>query len=457
MWTIKKILDWSFNYFNKKKINQPKLSAELLLASVLNFTRMQLYLNYNLVLNKGQLSKFKEYVIKRANHMPVQYILKESHFRNLKLYVDENVLIPRPETELLVDKTLELIFENTFLKKLKVIKETKEIRGNKEPEAHKEPEEPEEPEKLKVVKEPKKSKESKEFEEFKGIRHILNIFNSGHNLNSDYNTFNIDLGSFYILEIGTGSGAIVLSIMQEIEKYFQNQIIKFLRSLSLKQIKSDFKNFNDFNDFNDLILEFFLDLKIAATEKSKKALDIAVKNYENLLNNLDNNKNKVIDTSKNKVEINNKMSGEKISGEKGIKIKSNVNLNLEFYNADIIPLEDVSFLEKYNKKINLVVSNPPYIKEENFPKLPQEVKDFEPTQALVAGKKGTEVYESIMKASANLVANDCIFIFETDPLVVNDLKEMLTSAGEFKIHQTEINIEKDYNLLDRIIYFKIAK
>jgi release factor glutamine methyltransferase len=68
---------------------------------------MQLYLNFDHILKEKELAKFKEYILKRVEHVPIQYILGEAHFRNLKLYVDENVLIPRPETELLVDKALE--------------------------------------------------------------------------------------------------------------------------------------------------------------------------------------------------------------------------------------------------------------------------------------------------------------------------------------------------------------
>ena len=67
---------------------------------------MELYLNFDYVLKAKELTKFKEHILRRIEHIPIQYILGEAHFRNLKLYVDENVLIPRPETELLVDKVL---------------------------------------------------------------------------------------------------------------------------------------------------------------------------------------------------------------------------------------------------------------------------------------------------------------------------------------------------------------
>jgi len=111
-WDIRKLLDWAIKYFNTKEIPQPKLSAELLLSSVLGLSRMQLYLNFGYILKEKELVKFKEYILRRLKNEPVQYILKESFFRNLKLYVDRNVLIPRPETELLVDKLLTTLKEN---------------------------------------------------------------------------------------------------------------------------------------------------------------------------------------------------------------------------------------------------------------------------------------------------------------------------------------------------------
>lgn len=106
-WTVKKMLDWGIDFFKKKGIPQPRLSAELLLAAVLKLTRMELYLNHNRVLKPEELATYKNHILKRLEHVPIQYILREAHFRNISLYVDENVLIPRPETELLVDKALE--------------------------------------------------------------------------------------------------------------------------------------------------------------------------------------------------------------------------------------------------------------------------------------------------------------------------------------------------------------
>ena len=106
-WTVKKILEWGIDFFKKKDIPQTRLSAELLLAAVLGLSRMDLYLDYNRVLNKEELGAYKKYILERLKHIPIQYILGEAYFRNIRLYIDKNVLIPRPETELLVERALE--------------------------------------------------------------------------------------------------------------------------------------------------------------------------------------------------------------------------------------------------------------------------------------------------------------------------------------------------------------
>jgi len=106
IWTVKKILEWGIEFFKKKDIPQSRLSSELLLASVLGLSRMELYLNYDRVLTTRELAKYKKYILMRLEHMPVQYILGEAYFRSIKLKVDKNVLIPRPETELLAEKAI---------------------------------------------------------------------------------------------------------------------------------------------------------------------------------------------------------------------------------------------------------------------------------------------------------------------------------------------------------------
>ena len=83
-WNVKSILDWAINYFKNKSIPQPRLSAELLLSSVLDLDRINLYLNYKRVLSKQELAIYKKYILKRIQHVPIQYNLKEANFRKVK-------------------------------------------------------------------------------------------------------------------------------------------------------------------------------------------------------------------------------------------------------------------------------------------------------------------------------------------------------------------------------------
>ena len=98
--------------FEGKDVNNPRLSAELLLADTLNIPRINLYLDFEKPLNENELNSFREKVKRRLNHEPIQYILGYTEFYGLKFKVDPRVLIPRPETELLVEKTIEMLYSS---------------------------------------------------------------------------------------------------------------------------------------------------------------------------------------------------------------------------------------------------------------------------------------------------------------------------------------------------------
>ncbi|MBU4451002.1 MAG: peptide chain release factor N(5)-glutamine methyltransferase [Actinobacteria bacterium] len=309
-WDIRKLLDWAIKYFNLKEIPQPKLSAELLLSSVLGLSRMQLYLNFGYILKEKELAKFKEYILRRLKNEPVQYILKEAFFRNLKLYVDGNVLIPRPETELLVDKLLITL------------------------------------------------KENKE-----------DILSADKTLN--------------ILDIGTGSGNIALSIASEIKNFL-------------------------FGARHDL-------WHIITTDIEKSAIAIAEKNAKKNLSDSE--------------------------------IK-----NIEFINCDIIPDLDKAFNKNYKSRINIVISNPPYITVQDYESLPDEVRNYEPRPALMAGTTGLEIYEKILEKIKDYIDRKlCYMFFEADPNIAGKLKNLL----EKKLNTEFVVIDKDYNQRERIITVKI--
>ncbi|MEM5788871.1 MAG: peptide chain release factor N(5)-glutamine methyltransferase [Syntrophobacteraceae bacterium] len=107
-WTILKVLQWTANYFSSKGISQPRSDAEVLLSYTLGVERIQLYLNYDKPLSPAELARFKELIRRRAASEPTQYIIGKQEFWSLEFEVTRDVLIPRPETEILVEKALEM-------------------------------------------------------------------------------------------------------------------------------------------------------------------------------------------------------------------------------------------------------------------------------------------------------------------------------------------------------------
>jgi release factor glutamine methyltransferase len=101
----------SEKYLAERQVESPRLSAEHLLAKAIGCSRMDLYLNYDRVLGEDVLGDYRADLKKRADHYPLQYILGETEFFSLPFRVSEEVFIPRPETEVLVEKTEELMGE----------------------------------------------------------------------------------------------------------------------------------------------------------------------------------------------------------------------------------------------------------------------------------------------------------------------------------------------------------
>jgi len=110
-WTVIKLIRWATSYLKSHDIDSPRLTGEILLAHTLNFQRIDLYLNYDKPLMPDELQRFKELIKRRIQHEPVAYILGVKEFWSLEFQVNPNVLIPRPETECLVEKVLELLAE----------------------------------------------------------------------------------------------------------------------------------------------------------------------------------------------------------------------------------------------------------------------------------------------------------------------------------------------------------
>jgi len=107
LWTVLRMLEWATEYFSEKKIPDPRLSIEWLLADVLNCKRLDLYLSYERPLSPAELGRLRPLIKRRAAHEPLQYIIGYTEFMNCRIEVNPSVLIPRIETEQLVELLLE--------------------------------------------------------------------------------------------------------------------------------------------------------------------------------------------------------------------------------------------------------------------------------------------------------------------------------------------------------------
>ncbi len=105
-WTLLKLLQWTTGYFREKGIDNPRLDAELLIAAVLELDRVGLYLNYDKPLGSAELDRVRPLVKRRAQREPLQYLLGKTEFWSLEFRVSPAVLIPRADTEVLVEEAL---------------------------------------------------------------------------------------------------------------------------------------------------------------------------------------------------------------------------------------------------------------------------------------------------------------------------------------------------------------
>ena len=108
VWTIMKILNWTKQYFAKKGVENPRLDAEILLCTVLGCERINLYVDFERPLTDEELATFRGYVLRRGAQEPLAYILGEKAFMRNSFKVTKDTLVPRPETELLVENIIHL-------------------------------------------------------------------------------------------------------------------------------------------------------------------------------------------------------------------------------------------------------------------------------------------------------------------------------------------------------------
>lgn len=258
----------------------PKLDTEILLQKALgDVDRLYIQLNLDKKLSDEQLKCFNEMINDRLNGRPIAYIVKNREFMALDFYVEEGVLIPRPDTEPLVEEVIELS---------------------------------------------------------KGMNDVT------------------------IVDIGTGSGAISVSLA----KYIKNSYV------------------------------YSLDI-------SDKALSIGEKNAVN----------------------------------------NEVDDKIEFIKSDVF-----TGIKDRNLKLDIIVSNPPYIKKEDIKTLHTQVKDYEPYIALEGGEDGLDFYRTITEKSLKYLKSNGILAFEVGHDQASDVCNIMENHGYKKIYT-----KKDLQGIDRVV------
>jgi release factor glutamine methyltransferase len=108
-WTVRRTLEWTTAFFTRKAVDAPRLSAELLLAHVLAVPRIKLYTDYDQPLPDDARNKLRDLVARAGEHEPIAYLTGKAHFFNLEFDITRDVLIPRPDTETLVENVIQIV------------------------------------------------------------------------------------------------------------------------------------------------------------------------------------------------------------------------------------------------------------------------------------------------------------------------------------------------------------
>jgi release factor glutamine methyltransferase len=275
---IKEILDKTVDFFKKADIPQSRLDAEVLLADLLGMERINLYVNFDRPLKEEEVDQYRKLILKRKQGIPVAYLVDKKEFMGLDFQVSDDVLIPRPETEHLVEIVLERIAKS-------------------------------------------------------------------------------DLEQFEIADIGTGSGAIIISIAKLAEK-------------TIKGLGIDI---------------------------SEASLKVAQENAKRLA----------------------------------------VSEQVEFKHGDLLtPIED---------KMDIIVSNPPYIPSDEMDDLQQEVQQ-EPDLALDGGSDGLDYYRKIIKGAKDKLKQDGLLVFEVGIKQSQEVATLLKKSG-----YANVKVREDYSEIERVV------
>jgi release factor glutamine methyltransferase len=122
-WTLGRLLSWTAEFLSRQDVDDPRLSAEILLAHAANCRRIDLYARFERVLDAESLTRFRDSVKRAGNHEPIAYLVGEKEFFSLRFHVTPGVLIPRAETEELVACVIDLCRQNAVAQAFQLVPE----------------------------------------------------------------------------------------------------------------------------------------------------------------------------------------------------------------------------------------------------------------------------------------------------------------------------------------------
>ncbi|MGL4943715.1 MAG: peptide chain release factor N(5)-glutamine methyltransferase [Thermoguttaceae bacterium] len=117
-WNVKRLLEWTTDFFRKHEIDSPRLDAEVLLAAAMGVDRVMLYVSFETEPNESVRSQFRDWVKRRAAGEPVAYLVGYKEFFSLKFAVNRATLVPRSETEQLVVEVIEAVRNDPSLRRI---------------------------------------------------------------------------------------------------------------------------------------------------------------------------------------------------------------------------------------------------------------------------------------------------------------------------------------------------
>ena len=207
VWTVNRILQWTQQYFAGKGLENPRLDAEVLLCDVLGCRRIDLFMRLQQELSREELQQYREYVLRRAAWEPLAYIIGRKAFLQWEFKVTPSVLIPRPETELLVEKVVQCCTGKTLAQ---LEKEAFWRKKAEEAKAAVEKVKEVSAEKLKEETDPEKAAAwQQEVADREAVAE-----QAAERAGSFSESIGTDKKELAILDIGTGTGAILLSLLK---------------------------------------------------------------------------------------------------------------------------------------------------------------------------------------------------------------------------------------------------